>query len=640
MKKLFTIDDFMVAFISALGYGYGETIARLSGWSEIMCIVACFALGIALEELITVIVFSPGVQKSKANRIYVFAAILFVFLLAQFISIKWMGVSMLEYLEEEFLYVVGLPILGLIVNLLIRLYRVRKILKLYGDGSEGYVFDVTEEEIKEVNRQNQPIKGEYDITLAVKTRTGIYVGEKYKNTHVFMGIPYAKPPVGALRWKAAEPLDTSEEVFEAKKFGASAIQVEHKGSIVKNHRQSEDCLTLNIATGAKKEDTKKAVLVLFHHGDFTYGGSIDPLLQLGDYINAHQDIVLVTFNYRLGIFGFIDFSDIPGGEEYSDAINLGLLDQIAALKWIKENIASFGGDPEQITVMGFESGATCISLIASSTQAKGLFKRAVVINGSPDLSYDTREASKAFASSLLRETQTSNMSELLQLDTEILKKAAQKLWMNRCAPTCDGKLIPSNVYEAYKNGAASGIEFIVGVSSGELEVLKSAVGSKNFEDVINAAAEDLHKYMNGYIDETARAYIEAHKTAASELDAKSNLIEQWFMLGIYRLAAMLSQGANKVFYIFWDEEALIEKLGSGTADILATFFGNSEALQLYGSILNKDLSEALQTFLYKFVSGEDLQLYHNEISGHDEFEWKDFPQALIISDGKLTCKMI
>ena len=640
MRRLFTIDDFMVAFISALGYGFGETIARLSGWSEAMCVVASFALGIVLEEVITKIVFSKAVQKSKANRIYTYAAILLVFLLAQYVSIRWMGVSMLEYLQEEFMFVVGLPILGLVVNLLIRGYRVWKIRKRYGDGSQGYVFDVTDEDLEEVNRRNHAIHGEYDADCAVRTRTGVYVGEKYKKTQIFMGIPYAKPPVGALRWKAPEPLPASEAVFEAKNLGASAIQVEHKGSIVKHHRQSEDCLTLNIAAGAEKTEAKKPVLVLFHHGDFTYGGAVDPLLYGGDYVNAHQDVVLVSFNYRLGIFGFIDFSDIPGGEACPDALNLGLLDQIAALKWIRENIGAFGGDPEQITVLGFESGAACICLLAASARAKGLFQRAFIFNSSPDSAYDTPEASRALAKALLKETNTSTMAELLQLDTEALKAAAQRLWRNMCAPTCDGKLIPKQVYEAYRNGAASGIDFIVGITSGEMQVFRSSVGGRNYEDAVNAAVNDLQAHMDASTAEAVQAYIEVQTAASSVLEAKSKLVGQWIALGVYRVAAMLSQGGNKVHLMYWDEEALIENLGSGTADVLATLLGNGEALQMYGSVMNADLSETLQALLQKFVSGDALQLYRNEISGFDGFDWKAFPQALIVADGKFACDTI
>lgn len=640
MKKLFTIDDFMVAFISALGYGFGYTIPMHLGWPELACLVACFALGIALEEIISKIVFSKTVQQKTVNRVFTYVAILLVFLIAEFVSTRLLGTSLMEDLEEEFAWVVGLPILGLIVNLLIRGYRVRKIRKRYGNGSQGYVFDVTDKDIEEVNRQNQSIRSEYDTDCAVKTRTGVYVGEKYKKTLIFTGIPYAKPPVGALRWKAPELLPSSDDVFEAKNFGASAIQVEHKGSIIRHHRQSEDCLTLNIAAGAKKTDAKKPVLVLFHHGDFTYGGAVDPLLYGGDYVNAHQDVVLVSFNYRLGIFGFIDFSEVPGGEACPDALNLGLLDQIAALKWIRENIGSFGGDPERITVLGFESGATCICLLAASEQAKGLFQRAFVFNGSPESAYDTPDASRALAKALLEETNTSTMSELLHLDTEALKNAAQRLWMNMCAPTCDGKLIPKQVYEAYRKGAASGIEFIVGITSEEMQVIRSSVGGKNYEDAVNAAVDNLQGDLDSSTAEAVRAYIEAQTAASSELEAKSKLVGQWIALGVYRVASMLSQGGNKVHLMYWDEKALIENLGSGTADVLAALLGNGEALQMYGSVMNADLSETLQALLLKFVSGEAMQLYRNEISGFDGLDWKAFPQALIVSDGKFACDTI
>ncbi len=640
MKKLFTIDDFMVAFISAMGYGFGYTIPMHLGWPQLACMVACFALGIALEELISKIVFSKTVQQKTVNRVFTYVVILLIFLIAEFVSMRLLGTSLMEDLEEEFAWVVGLPILGLVVNLCIRGYRVRKIRKLYGDGSEGYVFDVTDKDIEEVNRQNRAIQGEYDSECAVRTRTGVYVGEKYKKTRIFMGIPYAKPPVGELRWKAPEPLPASEEVFEAKNFGASPIQVEHKGSIIRHHRQSEDCLTLNIAAGAGKTEAKKPVLVLFHHGDFTYGGAVDPLLYGGDYVNSHQDVVIVSFNYRLGIFGFIDFSEIPGGEACPDALNLGLLDQIAALKWIRENIAAFGGDPERITVLGFESGATCICLLAASAQAKGLFQRAFVFNGSPESAYDTSDASRALAKALLKETNTSTMAELLQLDTETLKAAAQRLWMNMCAPTCDGKLIPKQVYEAYRNGAASCIEFIVGITGGGMQAYRSSVGGRNYEDAVNAAVDDMQGYMDPSITGAVRAYIEARTAASSELEAKSKLAAQYIALGVYRVAAKLSQGGSKVRLMYWDEKALIENLGSGTADVLATLLGNGEALQQYGSVMNADLSEPLQALLLKFVSGDALQLYRNEITGFDGLEWKAFPQALIVSDGKIMCDTI
>ena len=178
MKKLFTFDDIMVAFVSAMGYGFGETISRLLGWPPLVCALASLVVGLVLGQLISKIAFSEAVQRNPRTRALTYVSVFLIFVLAHTISVMSVGVSMLDYLTDEFVFVVGLPILGFVVNLLIRGYRVRKIRRLYGDGSGGYVFDVKKGDIDEINRQNQPILGEYDAERAVKTRTGVYVGEK------------------------------------------------------------------------------------------------------------------------------------------------------------------------------------------------------------------------------------------------------------------------------------------------------------------------------------------------------------------------------------------------------------------------------------------------------------------------------
>ena len=640
MKKLFTIDDFMVAFIAALGYGFGENIAKLLGWPALAGVAASFVLGIALEEIIGAVIFSQSVQKKPVYRVITFVTILSIVVAAQFISVRFMGVSMLEYIVEESEYVIVLPVIGFVVNLLIRAYHIWKIRRLYGDGSKGYVFEVTKEDIEETNRQNQPILGEYDKDCAVKTRTGIYVGEKQDEIINFYGIPYAKPPVGSLRWKAPEPLPSSEAVFEAVNFGASAIQVEHSGSIVKYHRQSEDCLYLNICTGAEKSGAKKAVLVLFHNLDFSSGGTVDPLLYGDNLVRNNPDIVFVSFNYRLGIFGFIDFTEIPGGEVCPDAVNLGLRDQVAALQWIKENIAAFGGDPDRITVAGFESGATSICLLAASGQARELFKKAFIFNGSPADVYDSPEASRALAKNLLKETGTSTMEELMQLNTQSLKEAAQKLWKDMCAPTCDGTWIPSDVYAACREGAASGIRFIIGAAHREMQVNRSFIGDRKFEDLLSATAVDMKRELDPSFAKAIQEYMKAQTDASTVLEAGSKLAGQWNTLCIYRFAVSLSAGGNNVHFMYWDEEPVIEKLGSGSVDAAASLLGNDEALQMYGSVMSEDLSSVLQLLLVKFIKGNALQLYQNEITGVDAFDWKAFPKALIVSDGSLQCGAI
>ncbi len=433
----------------------------------------------------------------------------------------------------------------------------------------------------------------------------------------------------------------SDAVFEAKHFGASAIQVEHEGSILKLHRQSEDCLTLNIGFEVKKTNKKRPVIVIFHHGDFSYGGSADPLMYFEKLVDEYTDFVGVSINYRLGIFGFIDFSEVPGGENYPDALNLGLLDQIAALTWIKENISAFGGDPDNITVMGFESGAISINLLAACEQAKGLFRKAFIFFGSPDGGYYTPDAARSFAKELLEETETKSMDELQRLSTEQLKDANQKIALNRIAPTCDGKLIPVNVFDAYKNGVADGIEFIIGIPSHEGSVYKSFIGEENYEKVIS---ENIEEILSSYLDaDTAAAvrnYIENQAKNMTELEAKGKFFEQWSALSMYISAMQLVAGGNKVHLMYWDVKPLIENLGSGTVDAVSTFFGNSKTAQMYGNVLDPAISEILQRFLNKFLGGESLRLYNNEIKGVKDIDWKKFPYALIVSNKKFKCEPI
>ncbi len=637
MKKLYTIDDFMIAFIAALGYGYGDTIARLFGLPEWLCLVACFAIGIASEEIISKVIFSKAIQKKTINRVTAYICLFLVFVIGHYISSKYFGVSMIEGLKEEFGFAIVLPIIGFFINLFIRGLHIKKIREVYEDGKEGYVFDLEQEVIDEANLQNKSVSEESDTDLKVKTRTGVFIGEKNKKSIVYYGIPYAKPPVGELRWKAPEPLPSSDEVFEAENLGASAVQVEHKGVILKEHRQSEDCLTLNVFVGRGSKKRKKPVIVMFHYGDFSYGGSADPLIYGKNLVSEHPDIVYVSFNYRLGIFGFADFSEVPGGEAYPDALNLGVLDQIAALEWIKENISAFGGDPNKVTALGFESGATSVCMLATCEKAKGLFQKAFVFNGNPELINNIPDCSRDVVKELMEETNSSTMEDLLRLDTETLKNVSQKIWTDLSWPTYSKDLCPKNVYDSYRDGDVSAIDFVVGIPSKESKVLRSFMGNKKFKEAIELTLEEFQNTIEYYFGEYEQLFLKKEEDAKQLLTEQEKLLDKWNILSAVRCAEMLYKGGNNVHLIYWDEEPLLKDLGSGSVDMAASLLGNSEELQMYGNVLNKDLSEILQSFLCKFASGNAMKLYHNEIIGVDELYWGKFPNALIVKDEKIRC---
>jgi para-nitrobenzyl esterase len=232
------------------------------------------------------------------------------------------------------------------------------------------------------------------------------------------------------------------------------------------------------------------------------------------------------------------------------------------------------------------------------------------------------------------------MPELLQLKTETLKDAAQKLWKDMCAPTCDGTWIPADVYQAFQDGAASGIEFVIGIPGNQAMVFRSLVGNRKYEDALSATVAEIRETMEGSPFSAKQEETGVQAASSSGRDEKSKLVEQGLTLTIYRTAVKLTKGGNTVHMIYWGEKPLIDNLGSGTVDAAAVLLGNDDALQMYGSVMNADLSETLQALLLKFVSGDALQLYRNEISGFDGLDWKAFPRALIVAGGKLTCDTI
>ena len=199
------------------------------------------------------------------------------------------------------------------------------------------------------------------------------------------------------------------------------------------------------------------------------------------------------------------------------------------------------------------------------------------------------------------------------------------------------------MYTAYQNGAASGIEFIIGIPSNERQVYKSIVGDKKYEDFIAKEVEFILHFLDAnYPDEAKaiRAYTKEQAAAMPELEAKAKIYEQFYTLSTYRCAQKLVEGGNKVRLLYWNVKPLIENLGSGTVDVVAAFLGSREAVQLYGNVLNRDIAETLQKLFRKFASGDEIRLFNNEIKGIGAIDWKEFPRALIVSEKAFKCELI
>jgi para-nitrobenzyl esterase len=217
----------------------------------------------------------------------------------------------------------------------------------------------------------------------VRIDTGVVLGTARDGVTPFLGILYAAPPVGHLRWRAPAPAMYRNGDWRADQFGTSCIQSQPRSRLpwteefMTQGAIGEDCLYLNVWTAAKNESAKLPVMVWIYGGAFTEGSSAIAVYDGAEL--AKKGVIVVTFNYRVGPLGFLAHPELT--QEGGTSGNYGLLDQIAALKWVQRNIAHFGGDPAKVTVFGQSAGAMSVASLMRSPLAKGLFARAIALSG-------------------------------------------------------------------------------------------------------------------------------------------------------------------------------------------------------------------------------------------------------------------
>jgi len=217
----------------------------------------------------------------------------------------------------------------------------------------------------------------------VQTKSGKVRGMQEDGLYVFKGIPYAAPPVGELRWMPPQPVQRWSGIRSADKFGTIAPQDTTLGTAFPGQKpfeepQSEDCLFLNVWT-PDADDSKRAVMVWIHGGAFHHGSGSSPM-HPGKTLAKRGDLVVVTINYRLGPLGFLPLKQLTNGKIQASG-NEALFDQIAALRWVQENISAFGGDPDNVTVFGESAGAVTIGALLAMPESKGLFRKAILQSG-------------------------------------------------------------------------------------------------------------------------------------------------------------------------------------------------------------------------------------------------------------------
>ncbi|MBQ7734111.1 MAG: carboxylesterase family protein [Synergistaceae bacterium] len=320
------------------------------------------------------------------------------------------------------------------------------------------------------------------------------------NVITWLGVPYAKPPVGSLRWKAPQAPESSTGIFEADKFSAMPIQKLRDGEPISLMPQDEDCLYLNVWKASGDVAASRPVMVWVHGGSFRYNGT-GVSEWLGHKLAAdNPDIMVVSVGYRLGIMGFIDFSEVSGGESFAESGNLGILDVLQSLKWLKANIAAFGGDPDNITVFGQSSGSALISLLMTIPEAQGYFQRAILQSGSVSMSMarkSSAEDATELAKKLLDLTGKTDMAGLMTLTSQDLQNAAEKLDGALNFPERDGVVLTSgDIYEAFAKNAGN-YDLLIGSNADEVRFFLAAIGSLNvYTDYLRSAYEQLTGAMS------------------------------------------------------------------------------------------------------------------------------------------------
>ena len=355
-----------------------------------------------------------------------------------------------------------------------------------------------EQEMTALYGENQVIEGDFPDSLAVEATNGIFVGQRDSSLLTFKGIPYAIQPTDKRRWQVAQPEPDSRLVREAKYFGHSAIQQRSSGNAASLYRQGEDCLTLNVWTAADGMRTaRRPVMVWIHGGSYVSDGTVNPRNWGDKFVKSHPEVVLVSVNYRLGLLGFLDLSQLPDGQTYSRSGYLGILDQVEALRWVKRNIAAFGGDPENVTIFGHSAGSGSVSLLASIDEAQGLFKRAIMQSGSvaftstpEDCQRLTKRVLDATGAKMVADLQALTQDEMIALNDEVGEFFR--------FPERDGVVIPEDPYSRF-DGFNANIDMLIGSTADEANYWVDAMGG---EEKFEAAVQLWYRYIASSLDDT------------------------------------------------------------------------------------------------------------------------------------------
>ncbi|MHA1885151.1 MAG: carboxylesterase/lipase family protein [Promethearchaeota archaeon] len=419
----------------------------------------------------------------------------------------------------------------------------------------------------------------------------------------FKGIPYAEPPIGNLRFKTPVPVEPWNDIRDTTKYSPvcpqppSALEEMAADPFPQDEK---DSLTLNVWT-QKLDDKKRPVMFFIHGGAFRTGSgrALD-----GSRIVLRGDVVVVSINYRLGPFGFLYMPDIP-----DTTPNVGLLDMVAGLKWVKENIKQFGGNPEDITIFGESAGAFAVTCLLAVPAAKGLFKRAIIQSGYVTIFSSHPSSGLTTYKSLMERLgiKEGDIDSLRMLPyEEIISKldsfeANQQVALS-FTPTIDNETLPENPYEAIKNGFAKNIDIFIGTNLDETKMWKlwAPEGDEMTEERLLKRVNSIMRLIN-QDEHKSKELIDVYRTSRKSPGDILDAIEtdRQFRISSIRIAEAQSQhNKNTFMYLFsWKTPWKGGKYGAMHALELSFVFGilldKDEGIFPRKTEVTQDLSEKM-----------------------------------------------
>ncbi|WP_262690066.1 carboxylesterase/lipase family protein [Kordiimonas aestuarii] len=418
-----------------------------------------------------------------------------------------------------------------------------------------------------------PASAANDAAPVIDAPAGQLRGIKEGNASVFRAIPYALPPTGERRWQPPAPMPRWDGVRDAQQAGPACMQPPmaagpyNRGEV----KMDEDCLILDVTV---PEGAKNApVMVWIHGGTLIWGSSQSPMYNGAEF--AKRGIILVSINYRLGVLGYLAHPELSAESPESISGNYGLLDQVAALKWVRENIAAFGGDASNVTIFGESAGALSTEYLLASPAAHGLFDKAIVQSGylftMPELrqtKYEERSAEE-IGTALTTTLGVTGISDLRQMDARALVDKAGAV---RYAPygTIDGKILPRQLVDTFDHGEQAQVPLMAGFTSDEIRTLSFL--APPYPLTPDAYAYDIRVRY----DDMADAYLGLYPPQAldkSKFDATRDAVFGWASERLVRKQAAIGQPSYLYFFSHAYPAAVEAKLGAFHASEVPYVFG-------------------------------------------------------------------